>query len=179
MIIQKFLNPEFLIKQSGISENSIVADFGAGMGHYAEKLSKDVGPDGKVYIIEIQNDVLGRVKKDFDEKKIQNIEYINSNLEVEGGSKIASEKVDFVLIASVLFQSLEKENIIKEAVRILRPNGRILVVEWKACFSGIGPDEDLIFQEEQALELMKKYPVKLERTLDAGDYHYAFMFRKV
>jgi hypothetical protein len=54
-----------------------------------------------------------------------------------------------------------------------------LIVEWKACFSGIGPDEDLIFKEEQALELMKKYPVKLERTIDAGDYHYAYLFRKV
>jgi ubiquinone/menaquinone biosynthesis C-methylase UbiE len=77
-----------------------------------------------------------------------------------------------------LFQSLKKAEIIKEAVRILRPNGRILIIEWKACFSGIGPDEENVFKEEQALELLKNYPVKLERTLDAGEYHYAFVFRK-
>jgi ubiquinone/menaquinone biosynthesis C-methylase UbiE len=129
MTIQKFLNPVDIINQVVISENSIVADFGAGLGHYAEKLSKDVGEGGKVYLIDIQKDVLGRVKNDFDEKGIKNVEYINSNLEEENGSKIASGSVDFVLIASVLFQSLEKENIVKEAVRILAPNGRILIVE--------------------------------------------------
>ena len=175
---QWFLNPKILLKQAEISKHSIVADFGAGTGKNAEILSNLVGEEGKVYLIEIQKDVLGRVKNDFEEKGITNVEYINSDLEQEKGSKIGDEKVDFVLIASVLFQSLEKENIIKEAVRILRPKGKILIVEWKACFSGIGPDEDLIFQEEQSLELMKKYPVKLEKTLDAGNYHYAFLFRK-
>lgn len=179
MPIQKFLNPEYIIKQVAISENSIVADFGAGLGKYAEKISSDVGSQGKVYIIEIQKDVLGRVKNDFEEKGIKNVEYINADLEYKNGSKIKDGIVDVVVIASVLFQSLKKEEIIKEAMRILTPNGRILIVEWKACFSGIGPDEELIFKEENSLEMMKNYPVKLERTLDAGDYHYAYLFRKI
>lgn len=179
MSVQKFLNPVDILNQVTIVENSVVADFGAGIGRYAEKLSKDVGKGGKVFVIDIQKETLGRMQSDFQEKDITNVEYINSDLEEKNSSKIKESTVDFVLISSVLFQSFKKENIIKEAIRILAPNGRILIIEWKACFSGIGPDEKLIFKEEQALEMMEKYPVKLERTLDAGDYHYAYLFRKI
>ncbi len=179
MTIQKFLEPKKLIQQLGILEHSIVADFGAGLGRYAEEVSKKVGPTGKVFVIDIRKKILDKVKREFEEKGIKNVNFIQTDLEEKKSTGIKDNSVDLVIVASVLFQALKKEEIIKEAVRIIRPNGRILVVEWKACFSGIGPSEEEVFEEEQVLEMMKKYPVRLERNLEAGDYHYAFVFRKI
>ena len=86
--------------------------------------------------------------------------------------------LDVVLLSSIFFQSEKKENILKEAVKILRPGGRLLFIEWKESFSGIGPDKNQIFNENEAIKMFKNFSMEMERRIDSGDYHYALLYRK-
>ncbi len=173
-----FLNPAKIIHQSAIPKDGVVADFGFGQGAFLELLSREVGKDGKVYAIDIQKDIVEKVKSEFIEKNITNTEFLSVDLETEKSTKIADASLDFVLISALLFQVEAKEEVLKEAVRILKPNGRILFIEWKDSFSNIGPHEKDIFSEDEAIVLFKKFPVDLVRRIDSGLYHYALMYKK-
>lgn len=173
-----FLNPIKVIHQSAIPKGGTVADFGFGTGNFLELLSKEVGKEGKVYAIDIQKDIVKKVADEFRQKNITNTEFLSVNLEEEKSTKIKDNSIDFVLISSVLFQSDNKENILKEAVRITKPNGRILFIEWKESFSGMGPHTDQIFPENQAIMMFKNFPVDLDRRIDSGIYHYALIYIK-
>jgi len=52
--------------------------------------------------------------------------------DVEKGVKIASNTIDFVLLSNILFESDDKESILKETYRLLKPQGIALIVDWKS-----------------------------------------------
>ena len=173
-----FLNPAKIIHSAAIPAGGVVADFGFGSGNFLELLAKEAGKEGKVYAIDIQKNLVEKISADFAEKNITNAEFLNVDLEEENSTKIAENSVDFVLISAVLFQSNFKEKILAEAVRITKTGGRILLIDWKESFSGIGPEKEQIFTEDQALMMFKNFPVDLDRRIESGIYHYALIYKK-
>ena len=174
-----FLQPKKVISETAIVEGSVAVDFGFGNGTFLELLSREVGDGGEVYAIDIQEDIITRVKKDFEEKEIENVSFIVADLEEEKAIKLKDSSVDFILISSLFFQLENKEFVAKEAGRILKPNGKILFIDWKESFKGLGPDSSLIFSEREAIKLFKDLSFELERRVSSGEYHYALIFRKI
>jgi len=70
---------------------------------------------------------------------IDNIKTIWSNLEKYQATKINNDAVDYALLINVLFQNNNHLNILKEAVRITRRGGKILIVDWNEGRFQIGP----------------------------------------
>ncbi len=173
-----FLNPKKIISSVAVGKGSTVADFGFGSGAFLQLLSREVGLSGRIYAFDIQEEILKTVKKAFEEQKINNVDFLNVDLQEENSTKLKDNSVDFVLISSLFFQLEKKEEVAKEAYRILRPNGRILFIEWRDSFSGLGPDKNLIFPEIDAINLFKQINLDLERRIESGDYHYSLIFRK-
>ncbi len=178
MKLGNFLNPKKIISQAGITYGTTVADLGFGKGEYLPLLSKEVGPEGTVYAFEIQEMLLKRVKNELKEFGYENINFLNTDLEKEGSTLMDDKSIDFILISNLFFQIENKKVVADEVMRILKNGGRVLFIDWKDYFKGLGPDKELLFKEDEALMFWEKYPVVFERRLDAGDYHYALIFRK-
>jgi ubiquinone/menaquinone biosynthesis C-methylase UbiE len=172
-----FTNPKENIIALQLSDSMTVADLGSGTGNYSLIAAKEVS-DGKVYAIEIQKDLLERLKNEASHQGISNIEIIWGDLEREGGSTLRDHSVDALIISNTLFQVEKKDVFIKEARRILRPAGRALVVDWSESFAGLGPQEENIIKEDEAQKLFKDNGFEIEKTLfDAGEHHYGFVAR--
>ena len=124
-----FLNPKKVISQATVGLDSVVVDFGFGKGDFLKFLAKEVGKNGKVYAIDIQEDIVRRVEKDFLEEEILNVSFLVGDLEEKKSTKLGDKTVDFILISSLLFQSKNKEKILQEANRILKNKGRILFID--------------------------------------------------
>lgn len=173
-----FSNPKKIISQVSISKGSAVADFGFGTGEFLRFLSREVGDEGQVYALDIQPDIVRKVSGEFEESDITNTHFLAVDLEKENSTGISNGHLDFILISSVFFQSEKKENILEEAFRILRPLGRILFIDWKESFSGIGPSKEKIFNENSAVKMFENFSLDLENRIDVGDYHYGLLYRK-
>ncbi len=174
-----FIDPKKIISEVAIPISSAVVDFGFGKGDFLKYMAREVGPEGIVYAVDIQEELLKRVEKELRENGFVNVYFVNADLEEPDSTKIKDESVDFILISSLFFQVENKEAVIKEALRILKRGGRILFIDWKDSFSGIGPDRKLLFTEDDALLFFRDYPLSLERRLNsAGSYHYALVYRK-
>jgi len=172
-----FTDPIKNLKQFGIREDMVVADLGAGTGFYSIPLAFMV-PHGKVYAIEIQKDFLTTIKNKIKEAKLNNIECFWGNVEKIGGTKIKDEVVDAAVVSNILFQIENKEKFIEEVRRILKPQGKVLVIDWSDDSSLIGHNSKLIISKDKILGMFEKKGFVYDRDINAGSHHYGMILNK-
>ncbi len=170
-----FTRPENNLENFKIDHGQIVADFGAGIGAYSLAMARQVGDSGKVYAIDVQKDLLGRLSKEASRLKISNIEVIWGDVEKVGGSKLPDRSVDLVLISNILFQSHAKYSILKEAKRILKPGGRLVIIDWEDSFNNLGPEQGAIIKPEELEKILIDLGLKILKKFKAGDHHYGLV----
>jgi len=173
-----FANPKRNIEQFSLEEGMDVADFGAGAGYLAVEAAEAVGKEGSVFVIDIQQELLTKSLHLAREHHLETIQFIHGDLEAEKGSTLPDESVDAVIISNLLFQVENEEAVLKEAYRVLKNGGKILVVDWRESFGGVGPQPDHVINEEEMREMVEKIDFKHVSDIDAGAYHYGLIFKK-
>lgn len=171
-------DPKRVIKDFLVREGSTVADLGVGYGHYAYALSEAVGEAGKVFAIDIQKDMLERLKKESDGKGIKNIEIIWGDVEVVGGTKLRADSVDAVVIVNVLFQIESKAGLVHEVSRILKTGGKVLLVDWSESFGSMGPQPNMVVDENTARKIFETGTFEFQKNINVGGHHYGLVFIK-
>jgi len=170
-----FLNPNEVLRQLKLDRDMIVADFGCGSGGWTIPLAKKL-EDGMIYAIDILEEPLSALRSRAKLEKILNIQTIRSNIEDRNGSKLSNSSVDLVLMTNLLFQIEKKEEVFTEAKRILKNNGKLLIVDWKLTAS-LGPEKNRI-SEKEVKNLAEKFGFEIEKEFEAGIYHYGLLFTK-
>lgn len=170
-----FLNPEDILNQLSLKANMVAAEFGCGSGGFSIPLAKRLD-EGLVYGLDVQQQPLSALKSRALLENINNIKIIRSDLEKPKGSTLADSYLDLVFIPNVLFQSEDKNAIISEAERVLKKEGKLVVIDWLPEATQ-GPAKGRIFPKE-VKELAKEAGFKTERELEAGKYHYGLVFEK-
>jgi ubiquinone/menaquinone biosynthesis C-methylase UbiE len=177
-VLQGFSDPEKNVEQLGLSSGMRVADFGAGSGFYVIASSLRVGEAGKIYAVDIQKDLLVRFKNELQKRGIDNVEIVWADLEKVGGSKLAPFSMDAVLATNIMFQLDDKDSFVKEISRVLRPGGKVLLVDWSESFGGLGPTEDRVISKADAISFFEKEGFVVEKDISAGAHHYGAVLRK-
>lgn len=173
-----FSNPTKNIEQFQVDPGISVADLGSGVGFYSIALAKAVGPSGKVYAVDIQKELLSKLQTDATQEGVHNIKLIWGDLDLPKSSTLHDSSVDKVVIANVLFQLEEKDVLIEEAYRILKPGGKLLFVDWRDSYGGLGPKPQDIIREDVAKTLFEANNFQFEKDIQTGDHHYGFVVKK-
>ncbi|MDP2910231.1 MAG: class I SAM-dependent methyltransferase, partial [bacterium] len=127
--MDSFINPEEILDQLRLQPDMVAAEFGCGSGGFLIPLAKRL-EDGLVYGIDILEAPLSALKSRSILENVINIRLIRSDLERQRGSTLTDFSVDLVFIPNVLFQIENKDGIINEAYRILKINGRLIIIDW-------------------------------------------------
>lgn len=167
-----------IVAALGVRPGQHVADLGSGTGFFALELARVVGRDGAVSAVDIMQEPLDAVRTRAETMGLGNIHPIRANLEVRGGTTIPDNSQDLALLANTLFQSQQKEAIIAEAMRMLKPGGRLCIVEWKKGAGGFGPPDDLRTDEQTMRAIAIAAKAKFDGTIDAGTLYYGLVFTK-
>lgn len=174
-----FSDPENNIAQFALTPGMQVADFGSGSGFYTMAIAKAVMPGGKVFAVDIQKDLLEKLKNGARQNHLNNIDIIWGDLEHLGGTKLRENSLEAITICNLFFQIENKDGLCLEAKRVLRPNGRVLVVDWSDSFGGIGPQEKDIVSKIKMAAFFQDHGFVLDREISAGAHHYGLIFRKI
>ncbi len=172
-----FSDPQKNIEQLSLGSDNHVADFGSGSGAYTFAAAEIVHT-GKVYAIDVQKDLLDKLKNEAKNRHLTNIEIVWADLDILNGTKLRSGFMDAVIAANIFFQLESKENACEEIKRILKKDGRVLVIDWTSSFGGLGPQQSSVFDTDQAQKLFTKHGFIVEREINAGANHYGIIFRK-
>lgn len=173
-----FMDPVVTLTACNLQTTDTVADFGAGSGFVAHAAASLV-PHGEVFAIEINRDIVARLTREVKDRGIKNIHTLWGDIEVNGGTQLKDASADFVILSNVLFHLEDKTGCIKEATRVLKLGGRVLVVDWTESFAGMGPAPHHVFTQQIAENLFTSMGyTKLSENIPSGEHHYGVLFRK-
>ncbi len=173
------MDPQRIAGHFGVTPGMKIADFGSGAGYFTIILGKIVGENGVVSAIDIMDSALETLRAKAKAEGLRNIETVRSNLEIQGGSGLNNDSQDMVLLANILFQNPDKAPIIAEAKRVLKPNGNLIVIDWQKGTNGFGPPDNLRTSSEEMRQLVVGNGFQFANEIDAGNFHFGLIFRKV
>ncbi len=173
-----FVTPEDIISQFHIDPGMSVADLGSGAGFYSILCAKTVGPSGRVYAVDVQKDLLQKIQAEASAQGVHNIKLVWGDLDHKNGTTLGDVSVDRVLIINTLFQIENRDEMITEACRILKPKGKLLFVDWTDSYGGMGPQSKDIIKYDVARTMFEHDGFEFDRDLNAGDHHYGIVFKK-
>lgn len=172
------MDPMQTLAACNIQSTNSVADFGAGSG-FVSRAAAALVPKGEVFAIEINKEIVTRLTRDAVDHHLANLHVFWGDVEKNEGTHLAAASVDIVICFNILFLLDDKATVIKEAMRVLKPGGKILVADWTDSFAGLGPRPHHIFAKEMAEGILTATGFKkLSENLPAGDHHYAILFQK-
>ncbi len=174
-----FSDPQKNVEQCGIQAGMEIADLGAGSGHYTLAVAKALIATGRIYAIDLQKDLLTKIKNNAVSQGLYNVEVIWGDIEKLNGTHLREASIDLALLSNILFQLDAQGAAINEVKRILKPGGRVLVVDWSDSFGGIGPKPEKVVLKTSAVEMFEKNGFHLDREIDAGSHHYGMIFKKL
>jgi len=160
-IIQKLKDKKYLL------QGMRGADFGCGTGYFTLLLAQTVGPSGRIYAIDVDEEVLKEAQEFISQFDLRNIKFLHQDLEVDSG--LEKDSLDFVFISQVLYQSDEPQKIISEAKRVLKNNGFLIVLEPQKenpLFAG-----QRVYNFQEIVELIEKENFKIIEIDQSSNYY--------
>ncbi|TRM12127.1 class I SAM-dependent methyltransferase [Lentibacillus cibarius] len=169
---KRSLQPEKVIDYLQVSEVDTVADLGAGPGLFTIPLAKQTEKD--VYAVDVEPEMLERLKQHADQENIKNIKLIESDLE---HIHLAEQSVNRVLNAFVIHEVGSIDRTIDEMKRILTPGGYLLLMDWEAVESESGPPLEIRIPSKEMESTLKEHGFSTE-IFHPGPEHYAIRAQK-
>lgn len=107
-----------------LREGETVLDLGSGGGIDVLLSARRVGPGGKVYGLDMTDEMLALARKNQREAGVENVEFLKGEIE---NIPLPDNSVDVIISNCVINLSAEKPRVLAEAFRVLRPGGRFAV----------------------------------------------------
>jgi ubiquinone/menaquinone biosynthesis C-methylase UbiE len=102
-----------------------VLDYGCGPGAYVPDVSRQVGPSGRVYALDIHPLAVARVQALARRKRLANVETICSDCQ----TGLADDSLDVVLLYDIFHMLSEQEAVLSELRRVLKPGGTLSLLD--------------------------------------------------
>lgn len=173
-----FVDPKQVIRELSVGLGDTVADFGAGSGYFSFEFAKTVGSEGKVYALDVLPSALEAITSRAKTLGLANVVATRVNLERPNGSGLGAGSVDWVIVKDVLMQNKDKATILREVARILKPDGRAIIIEWHPDEGTVGPERELRIAPEQLKAWLSESGLSVVDEPAVGGFHYAFVVKK-
>jgi len=174
------IDADLIYKKAEIKEGMSVADLGCGsLAYFSFPMLKMVGERGKVYAVDILKVILETIDRKIRLENISNMETIWTNLEIFKATKIASGSLDFSLLINTLHLSQKRADILRETIRMMKKNSRLMIVDWKETKLPFGPPPSDRVNVENLKKAGEKLGLRFDDDFSAGAYHFGLIFTKI
>ena len=171
---EKEENVSKLIKNMRIKSNDVIADIGAGSGYHTFRMAS-LAPNGLVYAVDIQTEMLMAIenKKTFSE--ISNVETI---LGTEKSVQLPKNSVDKILMVDVYHEFSFPVEMISSMKNALKSNGELFLIEYRAEDPLVPIKKIHKMSEKQAVKEMEAAGFKLRKNIENLPWQHCMVFVK-
>lgn len=148
--------PDRMLDALHLRYGMVVADIGAGVGYHALRLSGRVGAEGRVYATDIQPEMLEMLRKALRKQGVTNV---IPALSSDASTGLPPGAIDLALMVDVYHELSEPERFLAALKLALKPDGRLVLVEFRA------EDPEVPIKEEHKMTVAQAV-----RELDAAGF---------
>ena len=166
---------------AALNPGEVVLDLGSGAGLDVLLSAKRVGPNGKAYGLDMTDEMLAVARTNQAEAGIENAEFLKGHIEE---IPLPDNTVDVIISNCVINLSGNKDKVLQEAFRVLKPGGRFAVSDivlqkslpekvqqdmlaWAGCIAGALLDQE--YRDKLADAGFTDIDVEITREYDLGD----------
>jgi ubiquinone/menaquinone biosynthesis C-methylase UbiE len=121
--------PAQIIERSNIRPGMTVVDLGCGSGAYTPYVAMAVGEKGKVYAVDVQPAMLRQLERNLSRPGFRDIKNIEIRRAIADELPFEDDSIDLVYMVAVLPEIPDKNSVLREIHRVLRPGGTLAVTE--------------------------------------------------
>ena len=167
------LDPKGTLIKAGLKDNMTVCDIGAGTGIFSFPAAQI--SDDDIFALEISDGMIELLNSRINERKILNIKV----KKVEPPAiPLDSNICDMALMVTVLHEIEDKTSMFNEIKRVLKKNGRLLIIEFHKRETPMGPPVEHRISEEFTQKLCKDHGFKTIDAFSLGANFYGIVFEK-
>jgi len=164
------------LEKLGLTSTDIVADIGCGVGYFTIPAAGILESENKVYALDTSDQMLEEVKKRMSAANATNIIVIKTS---EYDLKLPDESVTFALLVNVLHEIEDKTQFITEVRRILKPEGKIAIIEWEKENMEMGPPKEDRIGKVETAALLKSFGMTAGGTIQLANVFYGLIAVKI
>ena len=168
--------PDKMLDALKIQPGWTVADVGAGVGFTSVRLSKRVGPMGKVLATDLQPQMIGMLKANLQDAGVANVQPI---LCTAADSKLPEAKVDMILMVDVYHECPNPVLVLSQMKKALKPGGRLVLIEFKGDDPNVPIKPEHTMTVAQAKRELEANGFKLKESQDFLPWQYILTFVSV
>jgi len=151
-----------------------VADIGAGTGYFAIPLARAIAPDGRVFAVDLQAELLDVLRGKLSKPDAPaNIVILKGSASSTG---LAAGSCDLAFLANVWHEIDDREAVLAELARILKPGGKIAVLDWRPdAAHPPGPPLEHRVPAREVQRFFASHGRRVDAVRNVGQYSYLIL----
>jgi len=168
-----------------LNPGEVVLDLGSGGGIDVLLSARRVGPEGKAYGLDMTDEMLALARENQAKAGVENVEFLKGEIE---NIPLPDDSVDVIISNCVINLSADKDRVMREALRVLKPGGRFAVSDvvvrgevpaeirrnielWVGCVAGaLSEDEYRGKLRRAGFEAIEIEPTRIYKVEDARQF---------
>lgn len=165
-----WLPPAEVIGALAVELGETIADVGAGTGYFALPLAVATGPQGKVYAVDAQAEMLAHLRQKLSSESASNVELVHAEADATG---LPEGCCNLVFLANVWHEFADHTAVLREARRILKAGGRLAILDWRPDVEREGgPPLDHRLSASDAVSALRSAGFERTTHANAGKYSW-------
>jgi ubiquinone/menaquinone biosynthesis C-methylase UbiE len=164
---RSWYNPEVILQT--LQEGMVFVDVGCGDGFFSILAAKKVGAKGKVYAVDTDVSAVEKLKQ---KANAENLKNITTKVGCAEDTIFCTQCADLVFYSMDLHDFSDPVKVLQNAKQMMKPDGRLIDLDWKKMDMSFGPPTSIRFSEEKASRLLRSAGFTIIDVTDAGFYHY-------
>lgn len=172
------INTEKAFEIIGVQPNSTFLDLACGVGKYSIRIAQNIGTDGLVYAVDLWKDGIDILRDEINKAGLHTLKPILAD--IRKALPLEEKSIDSCLLATILhdLSAQDRNTVIHEASRVLKPGGMLNVIEFKKIDKGPGPPIDIRLGGQEVEELVHQYGFAKIAASEVGEFNYLLKFQK-
>lgn len=168
------LPPVETLKKLGLEATDSVADIGCGIGYFTIPAAKMIG-NNRAYALDTSPEMLAEVELRSNVAGLKNIKTVKTE---ELDLMIPDVSVSFGLMINVIHEIVDKTQFLEESSRIIKPGGKLAIIDWEKGETEMGPPVDHRISKEELTAMLKEIDFECQETMNFTGNFYGLVFSK-